>query len=399
MAENPTLAIPRPGVRAPGRSRVRDWIGHRPGLQAAALVLTLVAVVAVARTTGENLARAGITPGFAFLGHAANFDIGESLIAYAPSDSFGRAILVGFVNTAVVAVAGCVLATILGVALGVARLSSNPLLSGSVRVYVEVIRNTPLLLQLFVWSGFFHALPAPRQAFAPLPGVLLSNRGVFVPALAFADGVAEGAVILALAAAGLLALARLRTPPARRTRRRLLGAGAAILVAAVAALLAARPGLAAIDVPALQGFNIRGGLSLTPEFCALLVGLVVNAAAGIAEIVRAGILSVPRGQWEAARSLGLPGGRIMRLVVLPQALRVIVPVMTSAYLSLTKNSSLAVAIGYPDLVSIVNTTANQTGQALECILVMAVVYLSTSLAVSAFMNWYDARHAVERARA
>lgn len=378
------------GAQAPARNAIRVWIGERPATQIVVFVSVIALFAWLGATMDANIERTGIRPGFDFLHSAANFDIGESLIAYSPADSFGRAILVGLLNTLVVSAAGCVLATILGVALGIGRLSENPLLSGSVRAYVELMRNTPLLLQLFVWNGLFHALPAARQAFSPLPGMLLSNRGVFIPALTFTTP--EIAWAFALLAAILVSapIVAARTSPARRRRRRLL-AGAAIgaLVVAIAWPLA-QPGLVGVDIPALKGFNIRGGLSLTPEFSALLVGLVVNAAAGIAEIVRSGIEAIPAGQWEAARSLGLSRAKVLQLVVLPQAVRIILPVMTSSYLSLTKNSSLAVAIGYPDLVSIVNTVANQTGQAVEAILIMVSVYLMISLSVSFAMNRYNA---------
>lgn len=383
-----------PGT-APGPASAVSRLNARLGGHAGTQIVLFVVLIGIAGWLGHNMrtnmAAAGLTPGFAFLGHAANFGIGESLIPYSPADTFARAILVGLFNTLSVSVAGCILATVLGVALGIARLSSNPLLAGTVRGYIELIRNTPLLLQLFVWNGFLHALPAARQALIPLPGVLLSNRGIFLPALRFSSPVVLAVVLAGAALAIALAVALLRLPPARVRARTAARAGLAGLVVAGALALILLPGIAFIDLPALKGFNVRGGLSLTPEFTALLIGLVINASAGIAEIVRAGIQSVPRGQWEAGRAMGLSGGRIMRLIVLPQAVRVIIPVMTSSYLSLTKNSSLAVAIGYPDVVSILNTTANQTGQALEAILIMMGIYLSISLSVSWVMNRYNAR--------
>jgi general L-amino acid transport system permease protein len=333
--------------------------------------------------------RVGITPGFAFLSRPANFEIGESLIAYSAERSFGRAILVGFLNTFLVSLVGCVLATVLGVAFGIARLSSNPLLAAAVRGYVEVIRNTPLLLQLFFWIATIRALPSVRQSLHPLPGVLLSNRGVYLPAFRFDAGWQAWVALAALAVGILLVLfaRRIGLP-------RLIGAAVALLALAVLVML---PGGMRLEIPELKGFNVAGGLSLTPEFAALVIGLAINASASIAEIVRSGIESVPRGQWESARALSLGEWLILRLVVLPQALRVIVPLMTSQYLSLTKNSSLAVAIGYPDLVSITNTTANQTGQALEAIMIMMIVYLTINLTVSLLMNLYDARHRWEPA--
>jgi general L-amino acid transport system permease protein len=368
----------------------RSWLGEYPLAQLCVLTALIAVAAILGQTMIANMGRVGITPGFAFLSRPANFEIGESLIAYSAERSFGRAILVGFLNTLAVSLVGCVLATILGSLLGIARLSANPLLSGAVRGYVEVVRNTPLLLQLFFWIATIRALPGARAAFNPLPGVFLSNRGVFLPALRFGAGW-EAPVALAMLAGLMLLRFRVKSPALRRV---FTGAaiGGALLVAAV--LIMAQGG-ARIDLPELKGFNISGGLSLTPEFAALLIGLTVNAAANIAEIVRSGIESVPRNQWETARSLGFTEAQLLRFVVMPQALRVIVPLMTSAFLNLTKNSSLAVAIGYPDLVSIVNTTANQTGQALEAILIMMIVYLTISLTVSLAMNIYNARKAWE----
>ncbi|MBZ9937529.1 ABC transporter permease subunit [Mesorhizobium sp. BR1-1-16] len=256
--------------------------------------------------------------------------------------------------------------------------------------YGELIRNTPLLLQLFFWSATLHALHSPRQELVPLPGVLLTNRGLSSTAIHFASGFA-GALALATPLAALLAGLALR----RRgwSPRVATGIGLAILLLGIAGL--ALHGDIRADLPTLRGFNISGGLSLTPEFSALLIGLFVNASALIAEIVRSGIQSVPKGQWEAGRAVGLGNGQIMRLIVLPQALRVITPLMTLSYLSLTKNSSLAVAIGYPDLVNIINTTANPTGQALEVIMIMVAIYLLICAAVSLAMNRYNARQVLK----
>ncbi|CAO3432188.1 amino acid ABC transporter permease [Azospirillum doebereinerae] len=377
---------------------VASWWGGRSGLQLGLLAGVLLTGALLGANTVENMARFGITPGFDFLARPANFEIGESLLDYRPQDSYAHALLVGLLNTVKVAALGCAVATVLGVALGVARLSGNPLLSALVQGYVELIRSTPLLLQLFFWSATFQALPAPRQAFNPLPGVFLCNRGIQLPA--FVDGRAGGWALGALLLAGALALGG----AALRRRLDLGGTGgggrraglgvAALAVAAPAGLLWTAGVSLAVEFPELAGFNFAGGVTVSPEFSALLVGLVVNAAAMIAEIVRGGIQSVPSGQWEAARALGLTRGRIMRLVVLPQALRVIVPLMTSSYLNLTKNSSLAVAIGFPDLVSVINTSANQTGQVLETMAIMMGAYLAVNLAVSVAMNLYNRRIAL-----
>jgi len=303
-------------------------------VQAALAAVLLLAAAFLFWNVSQNLASSKIASGIAFLWREAGFEIGETtFIAYSAADTYLRALAVGLANTFRVAVIGVVLATVLGTLLGLARLSPNFLLEKLAAGYVEVMRNVPLLVQLFFWYAIIsEVLPGPEEALNPLPGVYLSNRGIFFPL----------------------------------------------------------PG----DWPALSGFNFTGGGTLTPEFAALLVGLVTYTAAFIAEIVRAGILSVPRGQVEAARSMGLVRGDELRHVVLPQALRLIVPPMTSQYLNLTKNSSLAVAIGYPDLVSIANTTMNQTGQAIEGVAIIMAVYLSISLSISAFMNWYNRRVAL-----
>jgi general L-amino acid transport system permease protein len=344
----------------------------------------------------ENMARLGITSGYGFLDRPANLPIGEGVIAYTPADSYGRAILVGLLNTFKVSIVGCVLVTILGTMLGIMRLSPNPLLSGVVQVYIEVVRNTPLLLQLFFWYVVVRQLPVPREALNPMDGVFISNRGVNLPWLEPDAGLWWVGAGLLAALLGALAYGRL----ARRRQER---TGAFTPVLPVALLLVVLLPTAAAwlfevpiipTIPELKGFNFVGGTALTPEFTALLTGLTMYTAAFVAEIVRSGIQSVHPGQWEAARSLGLRDRRILRLIILPQALRVIVPPMTSTYLNFAKNSSLAVAIGYPDLVSVVNTTMNQTGQSVETIAILMAVYLSISLSISAFMNWYNRRIAL-----
>ncbi|WP_019645607.1 amino acid ABC transporter permease [Novispirillum itersonii] len=380
----------RSGI-AVGAGRIRDWWGEYPGTQLLAVGAVLAVAVWLGTTLSGNLARLGLTPGFEFLSRSAGFEIGESWIPYSAADSYGRALAVGFLNTVQVALLSCALATVLGLTLGVARLSSNPLLSRTVQVYIEVIRNTPLLLQLFFWSLTVHALPSPRQALAPLPGVFLTNRGLFTPGITATVAPLSGGVLLLIGlgtAGGLWWLLRRRGRPFRLGVS--LGAGGGLT-----ALLWAAAGPAwGLDLPRLSGFNITGGRTLSPEFVALWIGLAVNTSASVAELVRAGIQSVPRGQWEAARALGLPERRVMRLVVLPQALRVIIPALTSSYVSLTKHSSIAVAIGYPDLVNVLNTTANQGGHVLEAISIMICVYLTLSLITSALMNLYNHRVAL-----
>jgi general L-amino acid transport system permease protein len=346
-----------------------------------------------------NMAARGLQFGYAFLDRSAGIPIGESPIEYSPADTYRRALTVGLLNTLRVAIVGIALCTVFGILLGLARLSSNPLLRGLVGGYIEVIRNTPLVLQLVFWHAVLLQLPSVRQALNPLPGIFLSQRGLKIPGLA-AD--ASLAVFLAAALAGAigwwLLLKRERARQiATGERRPTVLPGLAMLLGFPALTLAAGF-VPTVQWPELAGFNFEGGLALSPEFFALLIGLVVYTSAFIAEIVRSGIQSVHKGQWEAARALGLPPGRIMRLVILPQALRVIIPPLTSQYLNLTKNSSLAVVIGYPDLVSVANTSINQTGQAIEVISIFMAVYLIISLVTSALMNWYNSRVALLKER-
>lgn len=383
-----------PGLRRPGAfGRIAGWWGPRPLAQVAVVLLIVALFYVLGHSVAASMARVGISPGFDFLGRSANFEIGEQAIAFRAGDTYARAMAVGLVNTLKVALIGCVLATVLGVALGIAGLSGNLLLAGLVRWYVEIVRNTPLLLQLFFWISLAQSFPPPRQALSAFDAFFLTNRGVFVPGL-----VVEGASIATWSGL-LLVLAGFIVGVVLLVRRSRLG----IARFAVLALVAFAAGLvvfrltgasASFQVPALAGFNIRGGWSLSPEFAALLTGLTVKFSASIAEIVRAGIESVKEGQWEAARALGLHDGQIMRLIVLPQALRVITPLTTSNYLDLTKDSSLAVAIGYPDLVSVVNTTANTTGQAFEALIILIAAYLTLNLVLSALMNVYNNRVAL-----
>lgn len=383
-----------PGPRGPGIiSKVSLWWGSWPLTQIAVIAAVIVLFWLLGHNTAETMARIGITPGFDFLGRPANFEIGEAPIAFKAGDTYALAILAGLLNTLRAAALGCVLATILGVALGVASLSGNLLLAGLVRWYVEIVRNTPLLLQLFFWISLAKSFPSPRQALSAFGSFFLTNRGVFVPGLGFHNVSAQtlwllgGLVITYLAF--LIWARRHGGLPVRR-----LGLATVTLLGGIVLAFPLTGAGATWEIPVLAGFNIRGGYNLTPEFAALLTGLVVKFSAAIAEIVRAGIQSVDRGQWEASRALGLHNGQIMRLVVLPQALRVITPLTTSSYLDLTKDSSLAVAIGYPDLVSIINTTANTTGQSLEALTLLIAIYLAINLSVSAAMNLYNRRVAL-----
>lgn len=360
--------------------------------QLLAVGLTVALVVWLAINAADNLERRGISTGFGFLDREAGMEIGESLIAYDPSASYGRAFVVGLFNTLRVALIGIALASAVGLVVGLARLSRNWLIGRLAAIYVETLRNVPLLLQLFFWYALItEAAPLPREALNPLPGVFLSARGLQIPALVADPAHAWALAAFAAGAAGLWGW--LRWARAKRERTGAAPpawpAAVGLLVVLPALALAASGRPVGVEFPELQRFNFRGGTALTPEFSALLLGLTLYTASFIAEIVRSGIQAIPRGQWEAARALGLKPGRVLKDVVLPQALRVIIPPLTSQYLNLTKNSSLAVAIAYPDLVSIANVTINQTGQAIECIAIIMAVYLTVSLAISLAMNLYN----------
>lgn len=398
MATSPT------STTAPREPQVAWWNDRRiRGILYQVLVLGGVLLLAayLISNTLTNLASRNIATGFGFLGREAGFGVSESVIHYSPANSYLYVLIVGLLNTLKVSVIGVVLATIIGTLAGVARLSRNWLLARFATVYVEGLRNIPVLLQLFFWYAIIaEALPGPRQALNPLPGVFLSSRGLKFPEPVWqATHVWMGiACLVGMVAAWAIARwARLRR---ERTGQLFptLEVGAALIIGMpiVAWLLNGAP--LAMDVPELQGFNFTGGLTVTPEFTALLVGLVLYTGTFIAEIVRGGILAVAHGQTEAALALGLSRGQVLRLIILPQALRVIIPPLTSQYLNLTKNSSLAVAIGFPDLVSTANTAINQTGQAVEGIAVIMAVYLTVSLSISGFMNWYNRRIALKGGR-
>jgi general L-amino acid transport system permease protein len=368
-----------------------------PRLRAIAYQVVLLLCVGfgiwyLAHNAATNMARQGIAAGFGFLDREAAFAIAETKIPYSPSDTYARAFLVGLLNTLYVSAIGVVLATILGTLVGIARLSSNWLVRKLALAYVELFRNVPLLLQLFFWWALFREVaPGPRQAWHVLPGVFMSNRGLIFPLPA--DHPAHLWMLVALVAGIVGAVAfskyadRRQMATGDRPPSGLVGTALVIGLPLLVWLAEGAPH--AMDWPELKGFNFVGGHAITPEFTALLVGLVIYTASFIAEIVRGGILAVSWGQSEAAMALGLRRGWVLRLVVLPQALRVIIPPMTSQYLNLTKNSSLAVAIGYPDFVSIANTALNQTGQAVEGVALIMAAYLTVSPTISLFMNIYN----------
>ena len=360
--------------------------------QVVALVLVILVGWMLVTNTLQNMAAQDIRSGFGFLDNEAGFAISESLIPYDESSTYARAFVVGLLNTLSVAALGIVLATVLGVIIGIARLSTNWLVARLASAYVEIVRNIPLLLQLYIWySVITESLPLPRDAINPGLDIYLTNRGVYMPVPAdhWVWPFVLAALVVGIIAAVYIRRWAKRVQDATGEIRPALWYGLAAIVGLPLLVWLIGGAPTQMDTPALQGFNFRGGSVITPEFTALLLGLTIYTAGFIAEIVRGGILAVSHGQTEAARALGLKPVWVLRLVVLPQALRVIIPPTTSQYLNLTKNSSLAVAIGYPDLVSVGNTTLNITGQAIEAILIYMSVYLSISLAISAFMNWYN----------
>ena len=355
-------------------------------------------VYGATRNAIDNLARAQIASGFGFWNTTAGFDISQTLIEYsARGSTYGRAFWVGLLNTLLVAGLGIIFATILGFIVGISRLSSNWLLSKVAGGYVETIRNLPLLLQLLFWyNAVLKALPDIRESIV-VGGVYLNNRGLFLPEPIFKSGFGAVAIAALVGVAGSTAFYLWARKRQERTGQQapvfwvtlglVLG-----LPLAVFALVGFPLGF---DFPKAGRFNIAGGVEVLPEFAALLFGLSVYTAAFIAEVVRAGILAVSRGQSEAAYSLGLRPGPTLRLIVVPQAMRVIIPPLTSQYLNLTKNSSLAVAIGYPDLVQVfTGTVLNQTGQAVEVVAITMLVYLVISLTTSLLMNIYNSRMAL-----
>jgi general L-amino acid transport system permease protein len=387
--------------RSRGSSLLYDPFVRGIAAQALVAVILVLLIGWFVNNTIENLQRANIASGFGFLWNRAGFDISQSLIPYTAEDTYGRAFLVGLLNTLLVAFVGIILATILGFLAGVARLSKNLLVSGIATVYVETLRNIPVLLQLLFWyRAVLSVLPAPRNAIELPLGSYLSNRGLLLPNLIAGEGfgatlVAGAVAIVAVIVLGVWA------------RRRQMATGqpfptfwvsVAILILLPLLVFLATGAPVSLEFPELRGFNFVGGFHILPEFMALVLGLTLYTATFIAEIVRAGILAVPRGQTEAAYALGLRPGMTLRQVIIPQAMRVIIPPLTNQYLNLTKNSSLAVAVAYPELVSVfAGTVLNQTGQAVEAIFITMMVYFAISLATSLFMNWFNRRVAlVER---
>lgn len=376
---------------------------YDPRVRGIVFQLVLVALLAlgvwwIVDNTIENLRRSNISTGFAFLRGRAGFDISDRLIEYSSDSSYGRALVVGVLNTVAVAAAGIVTATIIGFLVGVGRLSNNWLIRKLAMVYVEIFRNIPPLLVILFWyQGVLAVLPGVRDSLSLPVGSYLNNRGFYFPRLVWGEGAW-------LVLAGFVAALGLSWYVARRARARQMATGQQFPVFwTSAALIVGLPLLAffvsgmpvTVDFPQKGTFNLTGGFNVKPEFLSLYLALSFYTAAFIAEIVRAGILGVPRGQTEAYSALGLRSNLGLRLVVIPQAMRIIIPPLTSQYLNLTKNSSLAVAIGYPDLYAVGGTILNQTGQAIEVVVIFMVVYLSISIITSLFMNWFNTKMALK----
>ena len=342
-----------------------------------------------------NLEQRGITTGFAFLKQKAGFGIIQSLIPYNESNTYGRTFLVGLLNTVLVSVLGIICATILGFIVGVARLSSNWLVSKTAAVYIETFRNLPLLLQIFFWYfAVLRALPSPRNSLHLGNLAFLNIRGIYFPRPIFEQGFGLVTAAIVGSCIAIIILHRWAKKRQEQTGEQfpvfLTSLGILTVVPLIAFFIAGSP--LHWKLPELKGFNFRGGVTVIPELASLLLALTIYTASLIAEIVRSGILSVSHGQTEAAHALGLRPGKTLQLVIIPQSMRVIIPQMTSQYLNLVKNSSLATAIGYPDLVSVfAGTTLNQAGQAIEIISMTMGVYLTLSLTISYLMNWYNAR--------
>ncbi|SER62887.1 amino acid ABC transporter membrane protein 1, PAAT family [Pseudomonas sp. NFACC02] len=373
--------------------KVRAWLFQ---------IITVIAVVAMGwylfNNTQTNLQHRGITSGFGFLENSAGFGIAQHLIPFTESDSYARVFVIGLLNTLLVTFIGVILATLLGFIVGVARLSNNWIINKLATVYVEVFRNIPPLLQILFWYfAVFLTLPGPRAAHGFMGTFFVSSRGLNMPAAVTNDATWPFVISLVLAIVAIVLMARWANKRFEATgvpfHKFWAGLALFIVIPALCALIFGAP--VHWEMPELKGFNFVGGWVLIPELLALTLALTVYTAAFIAEIVRSGIKSVSHGQTEAARSLGLRPGPTLRKVIIPQALRVIIPPLTSQYLNLAKNSSLAAGIGYPEMVSLfAGTVLNQTGQAIEVIAITMSVYLAISISISLLMNWYNKRIAL-----
>ena len=397
-----------PTIAQAEQAPARASLLYDPKLRAIVYQVVLTAVVVflvyqAATNAVANLRAARIASGFGFLNNTAGFDVNQAYIPFSAAGStYGEAFIVGLLNTLVVAIVGIFLATILGFTIGIARLSKNWMVAKVAMVYVEVLRNIPLLVQLLFWYiAVLGTLPQPRNSLEMGAGFYLNSRGLFMAKPLWGSNISILVTVLAIGLVGTFLYRRWARKQQEQTGRQspvgkvtlVLVFGLPILTWIVLALIGANP--ITFEMPRKGTFNLTGGMQILPEFVALLLGLVTYTAAFIAEVVRAGILAVSKGQTEAAGSLGLTPGQTLRLVVIPQAMRVIIPPLTSQYLNLTKNSSLAVAIGYPDLVQVfMGTVLNQTGQAIEVVVITMGVYLTISLVTSFIMNIYNRRVAI-----
>ncbi len=409
----PTQGPPQRGLLNQKPSTVLGYIYQRETREIIFQVILVVAIVAlfymIISNAAANLRSRNIASGFGFLKNVAGFDISQSWIAYSNVSTYGRAFMVGIWNTLVLAVIGIFFTTVLGFTVGIARLSSNWLIAKIATIYVEVVRNCPILLQMFLWYfAVLKQLPEPLSrvdgvvkstSYALPGGALLNTRGLFTPKPEWLPG--AGYILLALIAAVVGTYFMARWAKARQMATGqpfpsfIAGLGLIVGLPLLTYFIMGRP--VQFEYPELGRFNLSGGFVLLPEFVAVLLGLVFYTASYIAEIVRAGIVGVSKGQKEAAMAMGLSKSQTLRLVVVPQAMRLIIPPLTSNYLNLTKNSSLGGAIGYPDMTQVAGTINNQTGQAIESILMLMAVYLTISLLTSGFMNWFNKRMAlVER---
>ncbi|RSK26797.1 ABC transporter permease subunit [Bacillus sp. HMF5848] len=363
-------------------------------LQTLFAIIVVLAFIFFITNALEGLRQIGITLGFTFLKNAASFGIGDTIIAYTPADSYVRALLVGLTNTLKVSIFGIILATIIGFIVGISRLSSNWLVRTIAGIYTEIFRNTPLLVQILIWFfAVFIQLPRIEEQVHIGP-IYFSNRGMAIPWLEANSGSFIWGLVLLVGIIGGIFLWKSKTTKRIETGKNtypLLWSIGSLIIASIIAILITRTGPFNITIPSVDGKMFVGGYRLRPEFSAILIGLVIYTSTYIAEVVRAGIQGVPKGQVEAAKALGLKGPTTMRFVVLPQAIRIIIPPLTSQYLNLIKNSSLAVAVGYPDLVSVGGTILNQTGRAIELILIMVIVYLTFSIITSIFMNIFNSK--------
>ncbi len=390
---------------APSGGRTTRSLIYDPKIRSIAFqILTIVVLVIsvwwIGHNVATNLARSNTASGYGFLAGRSGFDIGDTLIEYSSNSTYGRALVVGFLNTLMVAAIGIVTATIIGFIVGIGRLSGNWLIAKLCTVYVEVFRNIPPLLVIFFWySGVLRALPNVRESLALPFNVFLNNRGLVFPKPIWGENAWMIAVAILVGIIATVGVYKWATKRQMATGQRfpILWTAIALIVGLPLITFLALGAPITFDIPVAGRFNLTGGGTILPEFFALYLALSFYTAAFIAEIIRAGIRGVSKGQTEASTALGVQPGLTTRLVVVPQAMRIIIPPLTSQYLNLTKNSSLGVAIGYPELVSTGGTTMNQTGQAVEIVSIWIVVYLSISLATSLFMNWFNAKMAlVER---